>query len=360
MKIAIVHDWLNQKAGGAEQVLAHLADIFTEAPIYTLIYNPEIFDYPQDRIHPSFLDRAPQALKKRSRYLLPLVPHAVESWDFSEFDVVISSSCAFTKNIVTNEHTHHISYCHSPMRFAWDYWPKYLDEQSVGPLRRLAIRRMVHHARLWDFAGASRVDTFIANSKTTQKRIEKYYRRDSQIIYPPADLHFADAPKADYFVTLGMLTPYKKIDLAIEAFNISGKKLKVIGDGPEREKLEAMAEDNIEFVGFVSEKERTKLLSRAKGLIFPQVEDFGIAPIDAMAAGCPVIAYDSGGVTETVLDERTGVLFENQSARTINAAVEKSLSLKFNTKELHAQAEKFNSQHFRNAIMNIVNQHHEK
>ncbi len=357
MKIALVHDWLNQKAGGAEQVLAHLANMFPEAPIYTLIYNPDIFDYSQDRIHASFLNKAPHALKKRSRYLLPLVPHAVESWDFSDFDVVISSSCAFTKNIITDEHTHHISYTHSPMRFAWDYWPKYLNEQSVGPIRRMAIRRMVHHARLWDFAGAARVDTFIANSQTTHTRISKYYRRESQIIYPPAELHFADASKGDYFVTLGMLTPYKKVDLAIEAFNVSGKKLKVIGDGPERQRLEAMAEDNIEFVGFVSEKERTKLLSKAQGLIFPHVEDFGIAPIDAMAAGCPVIAYNQGGATETVLNGRTGVLFDHQSPRAINAAINEALSLDFQTKELHQQAEKFSSQHFRNAIMNIVNQH---
>ena len=357
MKIALVHDWLNQKAGGAESVLAHLADIFPEAPIYTLIYNPDIFDYPDERIHTSFLQRAPSFLKERSRYLLPLVPHAIESWDFSEYDIVLSSSCAFTKNILTDENTLHVSYCHSPMRFAWDYWPKYLDEQKVGPIRRMAIRRMVHRLRIWDYAGASRVDRFIANSKTTQKRIDKFYGRKSQIIYPPADLSFADEEKSDYYVTLGMLTPYKKIDIAIEAFNVSGKKLKIIGDGPDRKRLEELAENNIEFAGFVSESERTKLLSKARGLIFPNVEDFGIAPIDAMAAGCPVIAYNSGGATETVVDGTTGVLFDEQTPQMLNEAVLRSESITYKTQDLHQQSEKFSSQHFRNAITNALNQY---
>ncbi|MEX0748534.1 MAG: glycosyltransferase [Candidatus Saccharimonadales bacterium] len=357
MKVALVHDWLNQKAGGAEQVLDQLATIFPEAPIYTMIYNPERFNYPEERIRTSFLQSAPDFLKQRSRYLLPLIPSAIEAWDFSDFDVVISSSCAFSKNIITHEGTIHISYCHSPMRFAWDYWPMYLNEQQVGPLRRAAIRRMVGRLRLWDYAGAARVDHFIANSKTTQARIQKYYRRSSEIVYPPVDSTPHQADKDDYYVTLGMLTPYKKIDLAIEAFNISGKPLKVIGDGPDRTRLEALAAENIEFTGYVTEEERTHLLAKARGLIFPNIEDFGIAPVDAMAAGTAVIAYAAGGATETVIEGQTGIFFTEQTARALNEAVLKAETQEFKLSDLHARADQFSYRQFHDAIIATVERH---
>ncbi len=345
--IALVHDWLNQKAGGAENVLEVLADMFPDAPIYTLIFNPEKFDYSESRIKTSRLQRMPDGLKRRSRYLLPFIPSAVEEWDFSQYDVVISSSSAFAKNIVTPETTQHICYCHTPMRFVWDYWPQYLHEQHVGPLRRAYIRRQVRDLRIWDFVGAARVDSFIANSENTSQRIQKFYRRQPQTIHPPVDTELITPDmKKEYYVTLSALTPYKKIDLAIEAFNISGKPLKIIGEGPDRKRLEAMAADNIEFTGFVDSEEKNRLLRQAKGLIFPQVEDFGIAPIESMAAGTPVIAYNAGGVMETVRDKETGILFSKQTPQAINQAISTAESTRFNIAALHDQARKFGRQQF--------------
>ncbi len=357
IKIAIVHDWLNQKAGGAEQVLDELAQIYPSAPIYTMIYNADNFNYPRQRIHTSFLQYAPRFLKERSRYLLPLIPLAIRLWSFRKYDIVISSSCAFIKNIYPPKSVLHICYCHSPMRFAWDYWPQYLDEQNIGLLQRTAVRAMVWCLRKWDLRGVKRVDAFIANSETVRGRISKYYQRDSVVINPPTKSKLIQATKkADYYVTLGMLTPYKKIDLAIEAFNHSGRKLKVIGDGPDRARLEALAKDNIEFCGFVEEAERDRLLSSAKGLIFPNIEDFGIAPIDAMAAGTPVIAYKKGGATETVIDKQTGIFFNEQTPEAINQAVEEAGAIDWSIDKLHTRAGEFSTTSFRQAIKELVNQ----
>ena len=366
MRVALVHDWLNTKVGGAEKVLQALAALYPEAPIYTLIYDEAKFGvtFPKARVRTSYLQRAPDWLKRHPRYLLPLIPAAVESFDFSEFDLVISSSAAYVKNIITKPRTLHISYCHTPMRFVWDYWPQYLQEQRVGPLRAFAIRQMVSHLRIWDYAGTSRVDLFISNSKTTTGRIHKYYQRDSQIIYPPAAIPDLRAvKKEDYYVTLAMLTPYKKLDLAIEAFNISGQRLLVIGDGPDRERLQHLAEPNVEFKGYVDETVKQKLLAHARGLIFPNEEDFGIAPVEAMALGTPVIAYDKGGVTETVIEGKTGVFFKHQSVAAINQAIEKAEQIDFRPATLHHQAARFGPEAFASNITKFVNKaydHHVK
>lgn len=355
MKVALVHDWLNQKAGGAEYVFNVLAGLYPEAPIYTLIHNPELFPYTPERIHTSGLQRMPNALKRRSRYLLPLIPSAVEAWDFHGYDVVVSSSSAFVKNILTPESTQHLCYCHTPARFVWDYWPQYLNEQQVGPVRRSYIRRQARLFRQWDYAGAGRVDRFIANSQTTQARIEKYYRRSAELIYPPIDATIqAPAIKNDYYVTLGMLTPYKKIDLAIKAFNKSGKSLKIIGDGPDRRRLQAMAAGNIEFVGYADQKQRDTLLGSAQGLIFPNKEDFGIAPVEAMALGTPVIAYGQGGVTETILDKKTGVFFAEQTPAALNEAVAAAEEIEFKTADMHEQAGRFSRERFESELRRTI------
>ncbi|MEX0668578.1 MAG: glycosyltransferase [Candidatus Saccharimonadales bacterium] len=355
-RIALVHDWLNQKAGGAEQVLAKLAEIYPDAPIYTMIYNPEYFDYPKSRIHTSILQFMPKFLKKRSRYLLPLIPLAIKLWRFKGYDIVLSSSAAFVKNIGVGKDTLHICYCHSPMRFAWDYWPDYLYEQNVGPIRKGIIILMVKWLRWWDIRGVKKVDVFIANSKTVQERILKYYQRESIVINPPTKVELIPAaPKQDYYITLGMLTPYKKIDLAIEAFNQSGRKLKVLADGPDKPRLEAMAKDNIEFMGFVSSQEKDNIVAAAKGLIFPNIEDFGIAPIDAMAAGTPVIAYGRGGVTETVIERETGVFFHEQTPAAINQAIDRFETMSFDIAKLHLRAEEFSLDKFNRSIKDFIN-----
>lgn len=351
MKLALVHDWLNTKRGGAEKVLSVLADTFPEAPIYTLIYNSDRFDYPPERIHTSSLQRLPRSVKQRSRYLLPLIPSAVEGWDFSSYDVVLSSSSAFVKNIITPEQTTHISYCHTPARFVWDYWPAYLHEQQLGPLRRWYVRRQARQFRIWDYVGAARVDAYIANSHTTARRIHRYYRREADIVHPPVEIPpKPDVDKQDYYVTLGMLTPYKKIDLAIEAFNQSGRALKIIGDGPDRARLQRLAGDNIEFLGFVDEAAKHRVVAAAQGLIFPNKEDFGIAPVEAMALGTPVIGYGFGGVTETVENGVTGVLFSKQTVDALNKAVSQAQQLDCSTERLREHAQQFRTERFQEKI----------
>jgi glycosyltransferase involved in cell wall biosynthesis len=359
-RVALVHDWLNTKRGGAEYVLEVLADMFPQAPIYTLVYNPSKFHYAPERIHISYLQKMPDMLKQRNRYLLPLIPSAIESWDFSAYDVVISSSSAFAKNIVTPETTRHICYCHTPMRFVWDYWPRYLSQQRVGPLRRAYITRQTGKMRMWDFVGAQRVDRFLANSRTTQQRIHKFYRRKADVIFPPVDtsslVYTAPAGKRDYYVTLAALTPYKKIDAAIEAFNVSGKKLTVIGDGPDRNRLQELAGDNIEFTGYISAKNKARMLTEAKGLLFPNVEDFGIAPVEAMASGTPVIAYNAGGARETVLEGETGIFFDQQTPAGINQAIERLESSRFNGSTLTSRAQQFSTATFTTAIQSRLDE----
>lgn len=358
MKVALVHDWLNNKMGGAERVLLELARIYPEAPIYTLIYNEEKFQKfgLTSRIHTSYLQKIPKFLSRSSRYLLPFIPRAVKQFDFSSYDVVISSSSAFVKNIITPPQTLHICYCHAPMRFAWDYWPEYLDEQKVGPIRTFLIREMVSKLRIWDYYGAKGVDQYIANSHTTAQRIKKYYNRDSVIINPGIDLKKfrQERQKEDLYITLAMLTPYKKIDLVIEAFNQNGKELAIIGDGPQRDKLERLAGPNIRFEGFLDDDTKHNLLANAKALIFPNEEDFGIAPIEALASGTPVIAYGKGGVTETIEDGKTGVLFSDQTAASLNNAIEKFQKIHFNSNTLIKEAAKYDMKIFDRKIKSLV------
>lgn len=361
MKVALVHDWLNSKRGGGENVLLAMAEMYPDAPVYTLLYDQDNYPELKGRVHESFLRRFPKFMKKRPRYLMPLIPQAIESFDLSEFDVVISSSCAYSKNVLTQPGTTHISYCHSPARMYWDYWARYIDEQNVGPVRRGLIRGGATLVRMWDHSGTDRVDVIIANSKTTQARISKYYRREADIIYPPVEVE-PETPetKGDYYVTLGVLTPYKRIDLAIEAFNISGKTLKIIGDGPDRKRLEAMAENNIEFIGRADDEVRNQLLRQAKGFIFPNEEDFGIISLEAMALGTPVIAYNKGGATETVIDKQTGILFEKQTVESLNHAVAAAEDTEFKTADMHAQARKFDRKKFEESIKQCVADHGSK
>jgi glycosyltransferase involved in cell wall biosynthesis len=346
MKVAIVHDWLNTKFGGAENVAAELAKLFPDAPVYTLVYDPQLAG---ERIHPSrvqtsFLQRLPRWAQRRPRYLLPLIPMATEQFDFSQYDVVISSSSAFAKGVITRPETLHICYCHTPMRFVWDYWPGYIDEQYVGPLRRGAIHLLTSRLRLWDYYSSARVDRWVANSHTTAQRIKKYYHQEvSAVIYPGADTsQFAPGTKTgDYFVTLCSLTPYKKIDLAIAACNRLQRRLVIIGEGADRRRLERMAGPTIEFAGRVSDAERARWLAGAQALLFPNEEDFGIAPIEAMASGTPVIAYGKGGLTETIVPGTTGILFQPHSVEALTAAIKEFRSTDFTTADLTRQAAKF-------------------
>lgn len=357
MRVALVHDWLDRRVGGAERVLLELARIYSDAPVHTLLFAPEHYGalLAPERVRTSWLQGLPAAVRRRPRYLLPLIPSAVEQWDLSGYDVVISSSSAFVKNVLTPPSTTHVCYCHTPMRFAWDYWPRYVDEMRLDPVRRLAVRAMVSRLRVWDLAGASRVDHWIANSRTTAARIAKYYRvADATVIHPPVDIeafepcHVED--RGDFYVTLSTLTEYKRIDLAIRAFNISGRRLVVIGDGPDRARLEELAGPTVSFAGHVADTERARLLARARGLVFPNQEDFGIAPVEALASGTPVVALGRGGLTETVEDGRTGVFFDEESPLALNDAVDRLERLRPETGVLVAAARRFDASRFREAI----------
>ena len=359
MKVALVHDWLNTKLGGGESVLIELAAIYPDAPIYTLLYNQAIIGdaIEPSRVRPSMLQRLPGFIRKHPRYLLPLLPTAIEQFDFSAYDVIISSSSAFAKGIITRPETLHICYCHSPMRFVWDYWPRYLAELKVGPLRQAAIRRSTSRIRLWDFYSAARVDKWIANSETTANRIRKYYRTEPDaVIFPGANLAtLKPSPKtSNYMVTLSSLTPYKKIDLAIAACNQTSTKLIVIGDGPDRSRLEHLAGPTIQFVGRVNDDERNRLLAEASALIFPNEEDFGIAPIEAMACGTPVIAYAKGGLTETLKEGESGVFFNEPTPESLANALRSFKPSDFSTDVLVRQAKHFNRTAFREAMQRFV------
>lgn len=358
MKVALVHDWLNTKIGGGELVLLELAAMFPDAPIYTLLFNAENYadKLDPDRVRPSFLQAFPSFLHRRSRYFLPLAPWAIEQFDFSEYDVVISTSSAFARGIKTPPATLHICYCFSPMRFVWDYWPRYLDEQNVGWLTRQAIIVMVSRLRQWDLKTVPRVNKWVAISKVVAARIKKYYHQDSIVIYPPAKLGElqVQSKKSDYYVTLATLTPYKRIDLAIQACNQLKRPLKIMGDGADLARLKALAGPTISFEGRVTDAKKAELLAGAKALLFPNEEDFGIAPIEAMASGTPVIAYNKGGLTETIRDGVTGVFFDEQTPEALAAAIEKANTISFKTDDLTKQAAKFTAETWRTEFKEMV------
>ena len=342
-------------------MLLELARLYPEAPVHTLLFDPAQYAGRLDpaRVRTSWLQRLPAPLRDRPRYLLPLIPSAVESWDLSGFDVVLSSSVAFVKNVITTPPTLHVCYCHSPMRFAWDYWPRYLDEMEAGPVKRLAVTGLVARARRWDLAGVAGVDAWVANSETTASRLRRYYRAgEVRVIPPPVDVdglrRLATTPRGDHWVTLSTLTEYKRIDLAVRAFTQAGRPLIVIGDGPDRPRLERLAGPSVRFAGHLGDAARAELLAAARGLIFPGEEDFGIAAVEALACGTPVVAYGRGGLTEIVDDGRTGVFFDEESPAALNRAVDRLAGLPIRRDQLMESASRFAAPRFREELRGFV------
>lgn len=364
MKIALIHDYLISY-GGAEKTFKVLSEIFPEAELYVLFYDPKILNKLKleagKKIHTSFLQKFPNFFKNNYQLLLPFLPVAAESLDFREFDIVISSSFSFVKGIITRAKTKHICYCYSPTRYLW------IPQREVkhGLWRNPVSNVLLHYTRLWDRQASERVDEFIAVSKTVQKRIKKYYRRDSTVIYPPvntkktprAPLGPYGAPEGEFYLIVSQLRRYKRIDLATEAFNKLGLELVIIGEGPEKKKLQRKAKKNIKFLGWQPDKVVNKYYKKCTAFIFPSEDDFGIAPVEAMSYGKPVLAYGSGGATETIIEGKTGEFFDFQHPAVLGDGIRRlrnNLS-KYNSKFISNHTQKFNRERFKKEIKEFIN-----
>lgn len=361
-RIAIVTDWMTS-FGGETRVLLAFHEMFPDAPIYTTVYNPKnVPQFSKAKVITSFIDRLPFT-KKKHQLFLGLMPLAFESFDLSEYDIVISSSHACSKGIITKVDTLHICYCHTPMRYAWDDCHRYINENA--PLKKFGGKwlasKLMHKIRMWDRLAADRVDSFLANSKYIRKRILKYYMRDSKVIYPPIQTsNFQiSQDKGNFYLAGGRLIENKRFDLIVEAFNDLGYPLKIFGKGPQMEALKAMAKPNIEFLGFVTDEETAELYSKAKAYIVPQLEDFGITTVEAMSAGTPVIGLKDGGTQEIVIDGVTGVLMEEQSSLCLIQMVKKIESMKFDPNVIRQNALKFDVARFKREIKNFVTAEYE-
>lgn len=325
LNYAIVHDWL-PLIGGAEKVLESIHRLFP-GELHALMKNDKELRgsyFEKREVITSFIQRLPFSQTKYRNYL-PLFPLAVEQFDLREYDVVISSSYAVAKGVLTNANQLHVCYCHSPIRYAWDLYHQYLKEANIGNgLKGIFIKLVLHYLRIWDATSINRVDYFIANSQFIADRIFKLYRREAVVIYPPVNVDAFElfTEKEDFYLTASRLVPYKKVDLIVEAFSrMPEKKLIVIGDGPELKKIKKIAGPNISLLGYQPFEVLKDHLQRAKAFVFAAEEDFGIVPVEAQACGTPVIAYGKGGALETVVNNKTGVFFPQQSPDSLMAAV---------------------------------------
>lgn len=356
MRTAIVYDRVN-KWGGAERVLLALHEIFPEAPLYTSVYDPK--GAPWAKIFPkvitSFLQKFPFA-KSNHEFLAPFMPLAFESFDLTRFDLVISVTSEAAKGIKTKPGTLHICYCLTPTRYLWSHYDQYFKGSPFKGLTKPVIR----YLRKWDKIAAGRPDEIIAISTEVKNRIKKYYGRDSEIIFPPVELsmnRIIDSNKKYYLVVSRLDYGYKKVELAIDAFNKLGYPLVVVGTGREEKKLRRMAKGNIKFVGQISEKKLAKYYSDAKALIMPQEEDFGIVAIEAQSFGIPVIAYKKGGAVDTVIDGKTGILFDQQTVESLEKAIRKFDDLNYRTIKMEdciENAKRFSKARFKKEFVDFV------
>jgi glycosyltransferase involved in cell wall biosynthesis len=332
LRVAIVHDWFYVR-GGAERVVEALADIFPHADLFALFARTETMapNLRKRKLTTSWLQNIP-AIHRFHRYTLILHPLALEQFNFNNYDLVISSVASTSKGIITSPNTLHLCYCHSPMRYIWDMYSSYLRDMS--PIDRLVFALTAHRIRLWDYSSSSRVDHFACNSQYVAARIEKFYRRSSEVIYPPVEVRSIQISNCqdDFYLAIGRLVGYKRFDLAIQACNRLGRRLKIAGSGPDLRKLKQMAGPSVEILGLISDDYKHDLLSKCRALIFPGEEDFGIVPVEAQAHGRPVIAFQAGGALETVIGLQTrsenthvptGVFFAEQTVDSLVSAIER-------------------------------------
>jgi glycosyltransferase involved in cell wall biosynthesis len=354
-RVAVVHDWLTIP-GGSEQVVLELLEMFPQAEIFTSIYDPAPWPaaIKQRAVHSSFLNRIPGAVRHYPK-LLPLMNRAFRSFDLSGFDLVLSSSHACAKNVRTPPGALHVCYCHTPMRYAWE--EGFLDGEDVGPAMRLLLPPLLAWLRRQDRAGADGPDVFVANSRHVADRIARFYGRSAEIVHPPVDVdHFLALRRApeDFYLTFGRVVPYKRVDLAVSACARSERRLEVAGDGRALDAVRAVAGADTEFLGKVSETDRDRLLGGARALLFPGEEDFGIVPVEAQAAGVPVIAYGVGGASESVLDGSTGVLFVEQTIDGLVAAIERFEGLELDQEVARENARRFGRDRFRAEMSAVI------
>lgn len=362
MKFSLVADWLVTFAG-SEKVIKSIYEIFP-SDVFCLISNEETLSkigIPPNKVKQSFISKLPFAQKKYRNYLA-FFPLAIEQFDLSKYDVIISSSHAVAKGVITKHYQLHICYCHTPIRYAWDLYHQYLKEANLEKGLKASIAKLIlHYIRIWDLSTINRVDYFIANSRYTARRIKKIYGKEAEVIYPPVDVNnfSLNENKENFYLVASRMVPYKMIPMVVETFSfLQDKKLVVIGDGPDFEKVKAIAKGkkNIEILGYQPNDILKEYMQKAKAFIFAAEEDFGIMPVEAMACGTPVIAFGKGGTTETVIDKKTGLFFYEQTTQALSEAIKEfeKIEDKINYKDIRKNAERFSEENFKTKFRNFV------
>lgn len=358
MRVALVHYWIINRRGG-ERVLRAIADLFPEADIFAHVVDDAIVarDFPEHRVSTTLISRLPFARRAYQKYL-PLMPMALEQLDLRAYDLVISSESGPAKGVIVAPHATHICYCHSPMRYAWDMYHEY--RTHAGPLTRRLMAPLLHYMRICDQLSAQRVDYFVANSRFVARRIRKYYRLPSSVIYPPVAVEQFSVATAsdDYYLSVGQLVAYKRPDLLVRAFNSSGKKLIVIGDGEMLKVIRREAKSNIHVLGPQSSESIKSYYAGCRALIMPGIEDFGIVPVEAMACGKPVIAFGAGGALETVGPGVSGIFFSEQTPESLIDAVQRfeAIERTFDPHAIREHAMQFSEQQFKSQFLGVVTQ----
>jgi glycosyltransferase involved in cell wall biosynthesis len=351
MKTAIVHYWLLNHRGG-EKVVEALCRLLPDADLFTLFYEPTRVStvIQSRRVTASYLN----PFRRWYRELLPLMPLALESFDLRAYDLVISSESGPAKGVITSSATRHLCYCHTPMRYLWDLYPDYLKEWSGGPIRKALMAPCAHYLRLWDYSTAARVDEFIANSENVRRRIWKTYRREARVIYPPVAVdRFCPKEPEDYYLIVSELVAYKRVDTAVRAFSRNGRRLRVVGRGPEYRSLQRQASKNIEFCGHVGDDELIDLYSRCRAFILPGEEDFGMTAVEALASGKPVIALRAGGALETV-PPGGGVFYDAPSEPLLEAAIRRLDGMQIDPDVLRRAVAKFSESEFISGMNRLI------
>lgn len=359
MRTAIIHDWLTGMRGG-EKVLEALCELYPSAPIFTLLHVPGSVSSLLEtrRIRTSILQYAP-LVKHIYRNYLPFFPRAIEKFDLSGFDLVISSSHCVAKGVIPSPGATHICYCHTPMRYIWSHYEDYFGNHRTGWFRRKVMSVLREHLCEWDVAGNQRVDQFVVNSRAVGERVRKFYGRESVVVYPPVDVHFftpSGEPREPFFLIVSALVPYKRIEVALEAFRRLKIQLKIVGTGPDYKRLSRMSGENVHFLGRVDSATLLHLYRTAQALVLPGEEDFGINVVEALACGCPVIAYSQGGALETVVECETGMFFNDLTADSLAEAVDKFPAISFNKALMRETARGFSPERFKSEFQKVVNE----